>query len=78
MIPRDERSIRNCYAKAVTERKPSGRVLGLHFIGPNASEVMQGFAAAFAAKVSLILLFFALISLLRLFGWPDIIMRINV
>ncbi|KPJ00162.1 Thioredoxin reductase 1, mitochondrial [Papilio xuthus] len=41
-----QRNIRNCYLKAVAERAPPQRVLGLHFVGPVAGEVIQGFAAA--------------------------------
>lgn len=33
------------YAKAVVEKK-TDKVLGLHYAGPNAGEVMQGFAVA--------------------------------
>ena len=36
-----------CLAKLVCARAPPHRVLGLHFIGPNAGEVVQGFALAF-------------------------------
>ncbi|KAJ8312608.1 LOW QUALITY PROTEIN: hypothetical protein KUTeg_009981 [Tegillarca granosa] len=35
------------YDKAVCMRESSGKVLGLHFVGPNAGEVIQGFAVAF-------------------------------
>ncbi|CAH2074697.1 unnamed protein product, partial [Iphiclides podalirius] len=41
-----QRNIRNCYLKAVAERGGAQRVLGLHFVGPVAGEVIQGFAAA--------------------------------
>ncbi|XP_013140297.1 PREDICTED: thioredoxin reductase 1, mitochondrial isoform X4 [Papilio polytes] len=41
-----QRNIRNCYLKAVAERAPPQQVLGLHFVGPVAGEVIQGFAAA--------------------------------
>lgn len=41
-----QRNIRNCYLKAVAERAPPHQVLGLHFVGPVAGEVIQGFAAA--------------------------------
>ncbi|XP_068629416.1 thioredoxin reductase 1, mitochondrial isoform X2 [Battus philenor] len=41
-----QRNIRNCYLKAVAERSAPQRVLGLHFVGPVAGEVIQGFAAA--------------------------------
>lgn len=35
----------NVYAKAVVQ-KSTDKVLGLHYAGPNAGEVMQGFAVA--------------------------------
>ncbi|XP_045542761.1 thioredoxin reductase 1, mitochondrial isoform X2 [Papilio machaon] len=41
-----QRNIRNCYLKAVAERASPQRVLGLHFVGPVAGEVIQGFAVA--------------------------------
>ncbi|KAF0299049.1 Thioredoxin reductase 2, mitochondrial [Amphibalanus amphitrite] len=40
------RDTSSCYIKAVCERREPQRVLGLHFIGPNAGEVLQGFAVA--------------------------------
>jgi thioredoxin reductase (NADPH) len=41
-----QRSVRYCYLKAVALREGDQRVLGLHFVGPVAGEVIQGFAAA--------------------------------
>lgn len=35
----------NSFAKAIVD-KLSGRVIGLHYVGPNAGEVMQGYGAA--------------------------------
>jgi len=35
-----------CYLKVITFRNFNQKVLGMHFIGPNAGEVVQGFAAA--------------------------------
>ncbi|XP_037092487.1 thioredoxin reductase 2, mitochondrial-like [Pollicipes pollicipes] len=40
------RDCSSCYIKAVCERAAPQKVLGLHFIGPNAGEVMQGFSVA--------------------------------
>ena len=34
-----------CFTKVIVE-KAGGRILGMHFAGPNAGEVMQGFALA--------------------------------
>lgn len=39
-----ERDASQCYIKMVCLREPPQRVLGLHFLGPNAGEVTQGFA----------------------------------
>ncbi|CAK6440282.1 unnamed protein product [Pipistrellus nathusii] len=39
-----ERDASQCYIKMVCLRKPPKPVLGLHFLGPNAGEVTQGFA----------------------------------
>lgn len=39
-----ERDVSQCYLKMVCLRKPPKPVLGLHFLGPNAGEVTQGFA----------------------------------
>jgi len=35
-----------CFLKVITFRNGNQKVLGMHFIGPNAGEVIQGFAAA--------------------------------
>ncbi|XP_072809315.1 thioredoxin reductase 2, mitochondrial isoform X2 [Vicugna pacos] len=39
-----ERDASQCYIKMVCLREPPRLVLGLHFLGPNAGEVTQGFA----------------------------------
>ncbi|XP_006890512.1 PREDICTED: thioredoxin reductase 2, mitochondrial [Elephantulus edwardii] len=39
-----ERDASQCYIKMVCLRKPPQVLLGLHFLGPNAGEVTQGFA----------------------------------
>ncbi|XP_072443870.1 thioredoxin reductase 2, tandem duplicate 2 isoform X1 [Chiloscyllium punctatum] len=39
-----ERDATQCYIKMVCLREGDQRILGLHFIGPNAGEVIQGFA----------------------------------
>lgn len=41
-----QKSVRHCYLKAVVLREGDQRVLGLHYVGPVAGEVIQGFAAA--------------------------------
>lgn len=41
-----QKSVKQCYLKAVASRAGDQRVLGLHYVGPSAGEVMQGFAAA--------------------------------
>uniref|UniRef100_A0A4W6EQV9 Thioredoxin reductase 2 n=1 Tax=Lates calcarifer TaxID=8187 RepID=A0A4W6EQV9_LATCA len=42
-----ERDASQCYIKVVCERGGDQRILGLHFTGPNAGEVTQGFALGF-------------------------------
>ncbi|KAH0625557.1 hypothetical protein JD844_015120 [Phrynosoma platyrhinos] len=39
-----EREASQCYIKMVCLREMEQRILGLHFLGPNAGEVIQGFA----------------------------------
>lgn len=41
-----QKSVRYCYLKAVAMRDGDQRVVGLHYVGPVAGEVIQGFAAA--------------------------------
>lgn len=41
-----QKSVRYCYLKAVALREGDQKVLGLHYVGPVAGEVIQGFAAA--------------------------------
>lgn len=41
-----ERHDEKCYVKAIYEKSSPNRIVGLHFLGPNAGEVTQGFAAA--------------------------------
>jgi thioredoxin reductase (NADPH) len=36
----------NCYAKVVVNKADQNRVVGVHFLGPHAGEVIQGFAVA--------------------------------
>lgn len=44
--PEDE-----CYMKVITEPK-EGRVVGIHYLGPNAGEIIQGLAVAIKAGVT--------------------------
>lgn len=48
-----QRNIRNCYLKAVALREAPQRILGLHFVGPVAGEVIQGFAAAIKCGITM-------------------------
>lgn len=41
-----QKSVRYCYLKAVAMREGNQKVVGLHFVGPAAGEVIQGFAVA--------------------------------
>ncbi len=42
-----------CYAKMIINYLDKERVIGFHYLGPNAGEVTQGFAAAFHAGLTL-------------------------
>lgn len=50
-----QKSVRFCYVKVIAERTGDQKVLGLHYLGPSAGEVIQGFA------VSMKYLFFSLL-----------------
>ncbi|XP_058818169.1 thioredoxin reductase 1, mitochondrial isoform X3 [Topomyia yanbarensis] len=48
-----QRSVRYCYLKAVSLLEGDQKVLGLHFLGPAAGEVIQGFAAALKSGLTM-------------------------
>ncbi|KAL5275888.1 TXNRD2 family protein [Megaselia abdita] len=52
-----QKSVRYCYLKAVAERSGDQKVLGLHYVGPVAGEVIQGFAVALKAGLTIKTLF---------------------
>lgn len=41
-----QKNISHCYLKVVALREGDQKVLGMHFLGPNAGEIIQGFSAA--------------------------------
>lgn len=47
-----QKDVSNCYLKVIAFRNGDQRVLGMHFIGPNAGEVIQGFAAAIKCNLT--------------------------
>ncbi|XP_076668698.1 thioredoxin reductase 1 isoform X2 [Andrena cerasifolii] len=47
-----QKDISHCYLKVITLRDGDQRVLGIHFIGPNAGEVIQGYAVAMKCNVT--------------------------
>eukprot|EP00062_Callorhinchus_milii_P016298 gi/632967690/ref/XP_007900117.1/ PREDICTED: thioredoxin reductase 2, mitochondrial [Callorhinchus milii] len=47
-----ERGANQCYIKMLCLREGDQRILGLHFIGPNAGEVIQGFALAIKCEAT--------------------------
>ncbi|XP_046484352.1 thioredoxin reductase 1 isoform X1 [Neodiprion pinetum] len=51
-----QKNVSHCYLKVVTLRTDKEEVLGMHFIGPNAGEVIQGFAAAMKCNLTYSLL----------------------
>merc|ERR1712070_347246 len=40
------RSQSNCFCKVICDKTPEQNVLGMHYVGPHAGEVMQGFGVA--------------------------------
>lgn len=42
----NENRYQNCYAKVVVNTSENNKIVGFHFLGPNAGEVTQGFAVA--------------------------------
>jgi len=40
------RSHHMCFGKVIVDKSPDENVLGIHYVGPNAGEVMQGYGAA--------------------------------
>ncbi|ESO97401.1 hypothetical protein LOTGIDRAFT_159432 [Lottia gigantea] len=47
-----ERDVSQCYIKLICERQSPHTVLGLHLLGPNAGEVIQGFSVAVRNGIS--------------------------
>ncbi|RDD47328.1 Thioredoxin reductase 2, mitochondrial [Trichoplax sp. H2] len=47
-----QRVCKQCYVKAVCLKSDNERIIGLHFLGPNAGEVIQGFATALKCGVT--------------------------
>jgi thioredoxin reductase (NADPH) len=41
-----------CYVKLIVNKADNERVIGLHYAGPNAGEVMQGYAVAVTAGLT--------------------------
>lgn len=48
-----QRSVRYCYLKAVALLEGDQKVVGLHFLGPVAGEIIQGFAAALKSGLTM-------------------------
>ena len=42
----NDRKENTCYAKLICDKEDNGRVIGLHYLGPDAGEVVQGYAVA--------------------------------
>ncbi|XP_012235732.1 thioredoxin reductase 2, mitochondrial isoform X1 [Linepithema humile] len=47
-----QKNVDRCYVKVVALKDGDQRVLGMHFVGPNAGEVIQGFAAAIKCNLT--------------------------
>ncbi|PAV85471.1 hypothetical protein WR25_09459 [Diploscapter pachys] len=52
IIPQDSDK-EQCYTKVICKRNDPRTVLGIHFVGVNAAEVMQGFAVAFKKGITM-------------------------
>lgn len=48
-----QRSVRYCYLKAVAFKEGDQKILGMHFLGPVAGEIIQGFAAALKSGITM-------------------------
>jgi len=42
-----------CYVKVVCKLDENNKVLGIHYVGPNAGEVMQGYAVAIRKDITI-------------------------
>ncbi|XP_048508026.1 thioredoxin reductase 2, mitochondrial isoform X1 [Athalia rosae] len=47
-----QKNVKHCYVKVVALRKDDQKVIGMHFVGPHAGEVIQGFAAAIKCNLT--------------------------
>ncbi|XP_060529226.1 thioredoxin reductase 2, mitochondrial isoform X2 [Cylas formicarius] len=47
-----QKNISHCYLKVVAKRDGDQKVLGMHYIGPQAGEVIQGFSAAIKCNLT--------------------------
>ncbi|XP_011311994.1 thioredoxin reductase 1, mitochondrial isoform X2 [Fopius arisanus] len=47
-----EKNMSHCYVKVVALKGGDQRILGMHFIGPHAGEVIQGFSAAMKCNIT--------------------------
>ncbi|XP_050536910.1 thioredoxin reductase 1, mitochondrial isoform X1 [Daktulosphaira vitifoliae] len=47
-----QKNVKHCYLKVITLVEAPQKVLGMHFIGPQAGEVIQGYAAAIKAGLT--------------------------
>jgi thioredoxin reductase (NADPH) len=66
----DEEMSPTCLSKLICVKNENMRVVGIHFIGPNAGEVIQGYALALrlgATKVVLCILYFILLNMFFFF-----------
>lgn len=48
-----QRDASQCFIKFICMREGAGKFVGLHYLGPNAGEIMQGFVTAFRAGASM-------------------------
>jgi len=48
----EKRSHTMCFTKVIVDRTQDEKVIGMHFVGPNAGEVMQGYGVAMKQGVN--------------------------
>lgn len=47
------RNAEQCYIKVIAHKTPPHKILGFHYLGPNAGEITQGFSLAFKCGVTM-------------------------
>lgn len=51
-----QRSTLQCYLKVIAMREGDQRIVGMHLIGPNSGDILQGYAAAMKSGMTMTIL----------------------